>query len=181
MMHPEFTILDFIQNYLRSPVGDILMPMVTALGNGGILWIILGVALLVQKKHRKTGILILLALGIEVLLCNVLLKNLFAAPRPCDLNPSVQLLIPKPQDYSFPSGHTGASFAAVSALYLGKERHWYLSLFPAVMIAFSRMYLYVHFPSDILGGIFVGVGSGYLAYMLQRQMRRFKYNLEKRE
>lgn len=173
MMHLEFTILDFIQNYLRSPVGDILMPMITALGNGGILWIILGVALLVQKKHRKTGILILLALGIEVLLCNVLLKNLFAAPRPCDLNPSVQLLISKPQDYSFPSGHTGASFAAVSALYLGKERRWYLALFPAVMIAFSRMYLYVHFPSDILGGIFVGVCSGYLAYMLQRQMTRF--------
>ena len=86
------------------------------------------------------------------LLCNVLLKNLFAMPRPCDLNPSVALLIPKPQDYSFPSGHTASSFAAVTVLYLMGVKRWYWALVPAGLIAFSRMYLDVHFPIDILGG-----------------------------
>lgn len=164
MMEIEFAVLDFIQKYLRTPAGDVLMTFITSLGNGGGLWLILGGVLLIQKKHRKTAVLLFLALGIELIICNVWLKNAFAVPRPCDLNPDVQLLIPKPQEYSFPSGHTGASFAAVCALFLGKERRWYLAVIPAVMIAFSRMYLYVHFPSDILGGIIVGVGSGYLAY-----------------
>ncbi|HIS80171.1 MAG TPA: phosphatase PAP2 family protein [Candidatus Scatomonas merdavium] len=80
-------------------------------------------------------------------------------------------MIPKPTDYSFPSGHTGASFAAVTALWLGGVRRWYFALIPAVLISFSRLYLYVHFPSDILGGILVGVCSGAAAYGLTRLFR----------
>lgn len=163
-METEFAILNFIQNYLRTPVGDGLMIFISALGNLGIIWIVLGLALLVGKKHRKTGVLLLAALGIEALLCNMWLKPAVAAPRPCDLNTAVELLIPRPGDYSFPSGHTGASFAAVCALYLGKERYWYLGLILAILMAFSRMYLYVHFPSDILGGMILGIASGFLAY-----------------
>lgn len=160
----QFAVLDFIQNHLRTPVGDAVMPIITRLGNGGILWVATGFLLLVSRKHRKTGVMVLAALAIEYLLCNVWLKNAVAAARPCDLNQSVQLLIARPRDYSFPSGHTGASFAAVTALYLWKERYWYLALIPAILIAFSRMYLYVHFPTDILGGIVVGVVSGFLAF-----------------
>ena len=144
----QFAVLDFIQNHLRTPVGDAVMPIITRLGNGGILWVATGFLLLVSRKHRKTGVMVLAALAIEYLLCNVWLKNAVAAARPCDLNQSVQLLLARPRDYSFPSGHTGASFAAVTALYL----------------AFSRMYLYVHFPTDILGGIVVGAVSGFLAF-----------------
>ncbi len=160
----QFDILDFIQNCLRTPVGDGVMPIITRLGNGGILWIVTGLLLMISRKHRKNGILLLTALIVEALLCNVWLKNAVAAPRPCHLNPTVELLIACPQDYSFPSGHTGASFAAVTALWLGKERRWYLALIPALLIAFSRMYLYVHFPADILGGVLVGVISGFLAF-----------------
>lgn len=163
MTELEFAILDFIQNHLRTPVGDTVIPWLTGLGNGGILWVAAGLLLLIPPKHRRTGALVLAALAIEYLLCNVWLKNAVAAPRPCDLNQSVQLLIARPEDYSFPSGHTGASFAAVTALRLGGEKHWYLALIPALLIAFSRMYLYVHFLSDILGGILVGCISGLLA------------------
>lgn len=163
MAELEFAILDFIQNHLRTPVGDAVIPWITRLGNGGILWVAIGLLLLIPQKHRRTGVLVLAALAIEYLLCNVWLKNAVAAPRPCDLNQSVQLLIARPGDYSFPSGHTGASFAAVTALRLGREKYWYLALIPALLIAFSRMYLYVHFPSDILGGIPVGCISGLLA------------------
>ncbi len=164
MMDMEFGILGFIQTYLRTPAGDVIMPVITALGNGGMLWIGIGAVLLVRRGRRKAAVLLFLALGIEFFLCNVWLKNAAAVPRPCDLDTSVQLLIPKPEDYSFPSGHTGSSFAAVTALYLGKERYWRLALIPAVLIAFSRLYLYVHFPSDIAGGVLVGIVSGFLAY-----------------
>ena len=164
----QFAVLDFIQNHLRTPAGDVIMPLITKLGNGGILWIVTGLLLLIPRKHRKTGVMVLAALAIEYLLCNVWLKNAVAAARPCDLNQSVQLLIARPGDYSFPSGHTGASFAAVTALYFGKERYWYLALIPAVLIAFSRMYLYVHFPADILGGILVGAVSGMAVFVLAR-------------
>lgn len=138
------------------------MRFISMLGNGGILWIIIGLVLAIDPKHRKMAWVLFLALGIEFLLCNVLLKNLFAMPRPCDLNPSVALLIPKPQDYSFPSGHTASSFAAVTVLYLMGVKRWYWALVPAGLIAFSRMYLDVHFPIDILGGIFVGILCGFL-------------------
>lgn len=163
MVRFEFAVLDFIQRHLRTPLGDAVMPLITSLGNGGFLWILTGVILLCRKKHRRTAVILFLALGIEVILCNVYLKNAIASSRPFTLNPSVKLLIPAPQDYSFPSGHTGASFAAVWALRLGGVKYWYLALIPAVLIAFSRMYLYVHFPTDILGGIGVGILSAYLS------------------
>lgn len=162
----EFEILDFIQNHLRTPIGDKVMPLITMLGNGGALWIVLGVILFIPKKQRKTAVILFSALIIEFLICNVCLKNAVATARPCDLNTTVKLLIPKPQDYSFPSGHTGASFAAVTALYVGKVKKWYLFLIPAILIAFSRLYLYVHFPVDILGGFLVGVCSAFLARVM---------------
>ncbi|MFV0527401.1 MAG: phosphatase PAP2 family protein [Lachnospiraceae bacterium] len=172
----EFAILDFIQTHMRSGIGDVLMPAISALGNVGALWILLGVLALLSKKHRKTGILILGALIIDLLLCNVLLKPLVARIRPCDVNTAVQLLIPRPTDYSFPSGHTAAAFAAVTAMYLAKERYWYWLLVPAILIAFSRLYLYVHYPTDILGGILVGILSAVLAYLcFTRVQGRFAF------
>lgn len=164
MTDMQLAVLDFIQNHFRTPAGDVVMPMITRLGNGGIFWILTGVILLISRRYRKAGLIVLTALAIELLLCNVWLKNAVAAVRPCDLNPSVELLIARPRDYSFPSGHTGVSFAAVTALYFGKVRYWYLFLIVAVLIAFSRMYLYVHFPTDIAGGVLVGTFSGFLSY-----------------
>lgn len=161
----EFGILDFIQTHLRSVAGDIIMPAVTALGDNGILWMGLGACAVISRKHRKTGILIWVSLVMNVLLCNVLLKPLIARVRPCDINTTVQLLIQHPADYSFPSGHTSASFAAVTALYMAKEKYWYFALIPAAMIAFSRLYLYLHYPTDILGGIVVGVFCGGVSYL----------------
>src|SRR5699024_9151019 len=97
-------------------------------------------------------------LCVDALLCNVVLKPMIARIRPFDVNTAVQLLVSAPRDYSFPSGHTAASFAAVSALYFaGEKKLWKIFLVFAVVIAFSRMYLYVHYPTDILGGIFLGI------------------------
>ena len=117
----EIHILDMIQN-LRTPIGDVVVPLITRLGDAGIIWIILTVLLLIIPKTRKTGVIMMAALLADVLLCNVVIKNLVARTRPFDVNTAVQLLVAKPRDYSFPSGHTAASFASVTALYLAGEK-----------------------------------------------------------
>lgn len=169
MNQMELTVLDFIQEHIRNVVLDAVMPFVSTLGNAGMIWIALTVVFLLSKKHRKTGILMALALVLDVILCNGILKNAVARTRPFDVNTAISLLVKKPSDYSFPSGHTAASFAAVTALFLAKERCWYLALILAVLIAFSRLYLYVHYPTDILGGLLVGILCGVGAYLLLRK------------
>ena len=157
----EIQILDWMQN-IRTPFGDIIVPLISGLGNAGIIWIALTLVLLVIPKTRRSGLIMALALIADLILCNGILKNLVARTRPYDVNTAVNLLIEKPVDYSFPSGHTAASFAAVTALYLaGEKKLWKPALVLSILIAFTRMYLYVHYPTDILGGIAVGIISGY--------------------
>lgn len=162
IMDANFWILDWIQQHLRSPFGDAVVPLITSLGNAGILWILIGLVLLTRRSWRKTGVVLLLALLIEAFFCNIVLKNLVAIPRPFTLRENVQLLIPAPQDYSFPSGHTGAAFASAAALYFSRARYWIVVFVLAVLIAFSRLYLYVHFPTDVLAGIVLGIASAWL-------------------
>lgn len=166
----EFMILDWIQT-LRTPFGDVFMPFVSSLGNTGIVWIVLALILLIFPKTRRAGVFVALALIFDLLLCNILIKPLVARPRPFVVDPTIELLIPAPAEYSFPSGHTAVSFAAVTALFLdGKKWLWIPALVLAVLIAFSRMYLYVHYPTDILGGILVGALAGYLGALLGKRL-----------
>lgn len=170
----EFRILDWIQS-IRTPMGDVLMPFISRLGNAGFIWILLSVILLFIPKTRKSGMVLAMALCLDVILCNVILKNVFCRIRPCDVNTSIQLLVARPDDFSFPSGHTAASFAAVSALFFaGEKRLWKPVLVLAILIAFSRMYLYVHYPTDILGGIVVGITAGCIGYRLVGELKRLK-------
>lgn len=186
----ELMILDWIQN-IRTPIGDAVMCFITKLGDTGIIWIVLAVILLLLPKTRKpcggislwpfgqdtrkTGLVMMAALCIDLVMCNGILKNLFARIRPCDVNAQIQLLIARPDDFSFPSGHTAASFAAVAALYFSGERTlWKPALILACLIAFSRMYLYVHYPTDILGGIFVGLAAGYAGNAIIQQCMEWK-------
>lgn len=162
----ELKLLDLIQN-MHTPVLDHVMCFVTSLGNAGILWILLTVILLLLPKTRKCGAVMAAALCINALLCNAILKPMFARERPFEINPAVQLLIKRPLDFSFPSGHTAASFTVVTVLFRCREKWlWKLCLLIAVLIAFSRLYLYVHYPTDVLGGIAVGILSGIIAYRL---------------
>lgn len=171
-MEIEFKILDWIQS-IHTPAGDVVMKLMSGLGNAGAIWILLALILLFIPKTRKSGMILILALCIDVVLCNVILKNLIGRIRPCDVNNAVNLLIARPDDYSFPSGHTAAAFATVAALFFaGEKRLWKVMLVPAVCIAFSRMYLYVHYPTDILGGIVVGVISGYIGCRLMKRIQR---------
>lgn len=162
----DFGILDFIQANLRCGLLDTVMPLITKLGDGGILWICCSLLLLIYPKTRKVGAVMAVSLALEALFCNVLLKPLVARIRPYDVNFNVQLLIPRPKDFSFPSGHTGASFAAVSALFFCRSRFSISALVMAVLIGFSRLYLYVHYPTDVLAGVLIGIVFGWLGNML---------------
>ena len=169
----EFMILDWIQT-LRTPWLDGFMVFVSSLGNFGAVWIILAVVLLLLPKYRRVGALLACALLIDLVVCNVLLKPLVARPRPYDLNQMMEYLIDRPRGWSFPSGHTAASFAAATALLLGRSRLWIPCGILAVLIAFSRLYLYVHFPTDVLGGAAVGALCGVLAAMVLRAWEKRK-------
>ena len=163
-MNIELSILDWIQT-LHTPFLDKIMVFITRLGDAGIIWIVLSIVLLLIPKTRKSGAVMVVALVVDVLLCNIVLKNLVARTRPYDVNTGVHLLVAKLHDYSFPSGHTAASSASVTALYLaGEKKLWKFALVLACLIAISRLYLYVHDPTDVLGGILFGVISGYLGY-----------------
>lgn len=164
----EIEILNAIQG-LRTPIADHIMCAVTSLGNVGMIWILLAVVLLALPKTRKSGAIVIAALILDMIVCNGILKPLFSRVRPCDVNTAIQLLVPRPSDYSFLSGHTAASFAAATALFFaGEKKLWKPALVLAVLIAFSRLYLYVHYPTDILGGIAVGVICGYAGMICVR-------------
>lgn len=154
------------------------MPIITKLGNGGMIWIALAVVLLISRKYRKAGAAMLIALALDATVCNMILKPLIGRIRPCDVNTAVQLLIARPTDYSFPSGHTAASFTATSALYFGRQKFWKPALILAVLIAFSRLYLYVHYPTDILAGAMIGIIIGYIGFraaaLLEKLWKRRK-------
>ena len=162
----ELRILDFLQT-IHTPLLDKILAFITSLGNAGIIWIVLAAVLLILPKTRKTGIIVAAALLMDLVLCNLILKNLVARVRPYDVNTAIAILIKKPLDFSFPSGHTAASFAAMTALFLAKmKKAWIAALVLAVLIAFSRLYFYVHYPTDVLGGAVVGILSGIIGYAI---------------
>ena len=186
----ELSILDLIQK-LHTPVGDQVMCAITKLGNGGAIWIVLTLGLLLIPKTRRCGAALAAALVINTILCNGILKPLVARPRPYDVNTAIQLLISRPSDWSFPSGHTSASFASASALFFhayssssvmvpesraAAKKLWKPALVLAFLMAFSRLYLYVHYPTDVLGGMLLGCLSGYagcrgMAFWMERKQR----------
>lgn len=160
-------ILLFIQEYIRNPVLTPFFQWVTELGDKGMVWIIISVCLLCFKKTRMTGIVSLISLIVCFYINNRILKMLVARPRPFEMLSDLQVLIPKPRDYSFPSGHTASSFAAAGAVYFCGSRKWRIpALILAALIGFSRLYLGVHYSSDVLGGVLVGLGVSWVVCRL---------------
>lgn len=157
----DFKILNWIQMNMKSSAMDDLMPMVTTLGDGGILWLIIAVLLLRTARYRAGGLALLCVLIVCFLCGNLMLKNIAGRSRPCDLVPDYPLLIARPHDYSFPSGHTLSSFAAAMVIFSIRPLWGMAAFVVASLIAFSRLYLYVHFPSDVLAGMVMGIAAAW--------------------
>ena len=162
----EAEMLLWIQENLRG-VLDGFWVAVTKLGDDGWLWIAIGIALLVFKKTRVVGVTLLLSLLLNALMTNLTLKDFFARPRPFYVNTELVTLIKYPSSFSFPSGHTSVSFAGALVLYhMMSKKIGVPAVVVATMIGFSRMYVGVHYPTDVLGGIVVGIIASVAAYYL---------------
>lgn len=171
----ELAILDWVQANLRCGFLDVVLPAISRLSDHGEIWILLAAVLLVTKKYRWAGVSVGLALMLDLVVCNGLLKPLIGRIRPFQVNTAIELLTRAPLDASFPSGHTAASFTAVTALWrAGSVPGWlrWAALALAVVIALSRIYLYVHWPTDVLGGAALGAALGWLGAWLAARLRR---------
>ena len=149
-------IMEFIQNNLHCPAADFFFSAITYLGEAGALWLCAAVILLFFKKTRTTGILVLAAMLLTFVTSELPMKNLICRPRPCHTFPDVSLLIARPHSFSFPSGHSASSFAAAVMIFLRHKKQAWPALLLAAAIAFSRVYLFVHYPTDILAGALLG-------------------------
>ena len=167
----EFQILNQIAG-LRTEWLDTILPMISSFGDKGIGWIILAVILTCTRKYRKAGLTMGLALIFCLLIGNLTLKPLIARPRPYSYFPEMTLLVAPLADFSFPSGHTFASFASATALYLHHKKPGIAAYILAAAIAFTRLYLYVHFPSDVLAGMLLGILNGWIAYQILNTIGR---------
>ena len=179
--HFDLPILDWIAEHLHCGFLDKLMPVITALGNGGIFWIALAVVLIIIPKYRKAGLSMGLALLMGLLVCNLTLKPLVARIRPYDFQlqqfgKTIPLLIATPHDFSFPSGHTIASFEGAVALLLYDRKLGIPAAVLAFLIAFSRLYLYVHYPTDVLASVILGTAFAILGSFLVKQGYRLWEN-----
>lgn len=166
LMNFDMVILDLIQGNMKSGLMDSIMPLISHLGDSGLVWIILSIGLVIPKKTRKLGFVMIIALVLNGIICNIILKPMLARIRPFDVNTSIKLLINKPRDFSFPSGHTSASFTAASVLFFRRNKLFVPSLILATLIGFSRLYLYVHYPSDVVGGIILGIVCSYMGHRI---------------
>lgn len=178
----DLPILDWIQEHLQCAFLDKTMPIVTLFGDGGVFWIGVAVLLLFFAKYRKTGFSMGMALVLGLVVCNITLKPLVARIRPYDFQlqefgREISLLISAQHDFSFPSGHTIASFEACTVLLLHDKRMGIPATVLAILIAFSRLYLYVHYPTDVLVSLVLGIAFGLLgSFLVNLIYKKWVYN-----
>ncbi len=165
-MSLDVNILKFISENFHHPILDKIAIFITSLGEGGAIWFAAAILLLLFEKTRRIGAITIFSLILCGLLNEIVIKNIVQRARPFVDNEFINLIINKPNSYSFPSGHTAMSFAAVGVWVRFTKNKLYRLIFIilALFMAFSRLYLMVHYPTDVLAGIVVGTFSAYIAY-----------------
>lgn len=171
----DVKVLDSISNIFSCDFLNFFMPAITSIANGGLLYIILAVILIVFKKTRKYGIMLGTALIFGLVFGNLILKNVIARPRPF-AGKEIELLVSPPDDWSFPSGHTMASFEMATVMFYMNRKIGIAAIILASVVAFSRLYLYVHYPTDVLCGCILGIFFGFCAIKLYKFIEK-KYSL----
>ena len=168
----DFAVLKFMDGF-NTPFLDFVLKLVSYMGNMGIVWILLGILMLSLRKTRKQGAFCVMAFLLAVLVGNVILKNAVDRVRPYDLFDWIQVRIVKPKDGSFPSGHCMSTFAFATALVFVYKKWGIAALVFGVFMAFSRLYFQVHFLTDVLAGVAVGILCGIAAYFIAKRIHWF--------
>ncbi|OAA92848.1 phosphatase PAP2 family protein [Clostridium coskatii] len=162
-------ILFSIKKYVQNKYLDMLMPIVTDMGNLGIVWIIIAIILILDKPYRMVGNVVILTLIVSTITGEGIVKHIVRRTRPCNQQNSLNLLISKPISYSFPSGHTLSSFAAAEVLSMYFTEYKLIFIGIAFLIALSRMYLYVHYPTDVIAGVILGILCSRLIFIILQE------------
>lgn len=136
---------------------DWVFKIITYTGNKGIIWIVIGLVLVMKKKTRKVGLCVILSLLATVIINNLIIKEIFDRTRPFIADPTIKLIVKAPQDASFPSGHTASSFTAATAIFLFNRRKGVYAYLYATLMGLSRIYLHVHYATDVIVGMIVGI------------------------
>lgn len=176
----ELNILLKINDFLSCPFLDTLFKIITVSGNGGGIWIFVTLVMLCIKRTRKVGFALALGLIMCLVFNNFGLKNLFARLRPFQIDPAIELVIPTPSEFSFPSGHSVSSFCAATVMLLRCNKKIAVpALVWAVLIGFSRIYFRVHFVSDVIGGAVLGCALGLFAVWIVDRLYKAYYERKK--
>ena len=173
-------ILLWIQDNLRAGWLDPIMKFITYLANGGALWIGICVLLLILKKTRTTGIVCSCSLAVTFLINNIILKNIIARTRPYEVVEGLNRIIGAQSDYSFPSGHSGASFAVAVVMFIEMPKKYGVpALIVATLVALSGLYVGVHYPLDVIAGVLAGTVYAVITVAIYRKFFNDKKHSEK--
>ncbi len=170
----EFDILYAIQNLHTDFLDKAILLVTKITGSHGELWLALALLFLIFKKTRKAGFTILISYALVFLVGQFALKDLVARARPCHIDETVALLVERPDSFSFPSTHTAWAFAAAASVFAWHKKSGLLVGLAALIVAFGRLYLFVHFPTDVLAGIVLGVLAAILAWLIVRAISKKK-------
>ncbi|MGI6248175.1 MAG: phosphatase PAP2 family protein [Acutalibacteraceae bacterium] len=175
----DWAVFRFVQEHLWGPFLDFLMPLITRLGDAGAIWIITAIVLLFFKKYRKYGFMMIAGLLFSLIITDNIIKPVIQRPRPFDLELWKDIFVypdyvKRPHGYSFPSGHTSSSLAAATVLIFSKKKPVYIpAMILALLIAFSRIYVHVHYCTDVLAGLLAGIIYALLAFLLVEKLIPF--------
>ena len=162
-------VLDMMQS-LRCGFLDSFVIYFSYVTTSGIIWVVLGVVMLFIRKTRATGIILLSSLALVFLTGDLFLKHVINRARPFSVNPDIMLLIKTPSGASFPSTHSCLAAASTVVLFAKNKLFGFIALMLTVCIAFSRLYLYVHYPTDVLAGLVLGVLCAWLVLHIFRKV-----------
>ena len=171
----DFSVLYFVQQNLRCGFLDSVTAFLSVVFNAGIAWFVICAVLAFFRKSRYASVVMLCAVLLAFLIGELAMKNVICRVRPCNVDTDILLAVARPESYSFPSGHTGSSFAAATALFLCNKKLGIPALILAFIVALSRVYLFVHYPTDVMVGAVLGAACALAVYFLFR-----KFNLHQK-
>lgn len=168
----DIRILTYVQEHFQTAPATAFWKFITLFGDYGLFWIALTLLLVIWSRTRRTGCAVMISLALDFMVVNLIIKKVVARPRPYDTFSHIGLLIDRQSDFSFPSGHTAASFACALVLVRMLPKKYGVPLvILACLISFSRIYLGVHYPSDVFAGFLIGLLTSQIGYYVVQRLQ----------